>query len=117
MKDSLEQALAVQEKNLFSLQERMCFFDLTNTYFEGQANANPKAKRGRSKEKRSDCKLLTLALVKDIVWEKKPQYDELSKFDGCYVLRMMPSHRFWNQKVHPRSFGRIGRALSRRSMR
>jgi len=65
LKDSLEQALAVQEKNLFSLQERMCFFDLTNTYFEGQANGNPKAKRAKSKEKRSDCKLLTLALVVD----------------------------------------------------
>ncbi|MFO8084895.1 MAG: hypothetical protein R6U27_11320 [Desulfobacterales bacterium] len=26
----------------------MCFFDLTNTYFESQANANPKANRGRS---------------------------------------------------------------------
>ena len=65
LKNSLEQALAVQEKNLFSLQERMCFFDLTNTYFEGQANGNAKAKRGRSKEKRSDCKLLTLALVVD----------------------------------------------------
>lgn len=65
LKDSLEQALAVQEKNLFSLQERMCFFDLTNTYFEGQVNGNPKAKRGKSKEKRLDCKLLTLALVVD----------------------------------------------------
>jgi len=43
----------------------MCFFDLTNTYFEGRADANPKAKKGRSKEKRSDCKLMTLALVID----------------------------------------------------
>jgi transposase len=65
LKDALEQSLAVEEKNLFSLQERMCFFDLTNTYFEGQAKANPKAKLGKSKEKRSDCKLLTLALVVD----------------------------------------------------
>ena len=43
----------------------MCFFDLTNTYFEGQMAGNHAAKRGRSKEKRSDCKLLTLALVID----------------------------------------------------
>jgi len=43
----------------------MCFLDLTNTYLEGQASANPKAKRARSKEKRSDCKLLTLALIID----------------------------------------------------
>lgn len=64
-KDLLEQHLARRERDLFSLTERMCFLDLTNTYFEGQALANPKAKRGHSKEKRSDCKLLTLALVID----------------------------------------------------
>jgi len=65
LKDTLEEALSKRERHLFSLQERMCFFDLTNTYFEGQAAANPKAKRGKSKEKRSDCKLLTLALIID----------------------------------------------------
>ena len=32
---------------------------------EGQASGNSKAKRGHSKEKRSDCKLLTLALIVD----------------------------------------------------
>jgi hypothetical protein len=55
LKDTIEEALSTRERHLFSLQERMCFFDLTNTYFEGQAKANSKAKRGRSKEKRSDC--------------------------------------------------------------
>ncbi len=64
-KESLERHLSKQEKEIFSLPERMCFFDLTNTYFEGQMAENPKAKRGRSKEKRRDCKLLTLALVID----------------------------------------------------
>jgi transposase len=64
-KDALERHLSYREKDLFSLPERLCLFDLTNTYFEGQASANTKAKRGRSKEKRSDCKLLTLALVVD----------------------------------------------------
>ena len=38
---------------------------LTNTYFEGAAAANPKAKRGRSKQKRCDCPLVTLGLVLD----------------------------------------------------
>lgn len=32
----------------------------------------------------SDKKILT---AKEIVWRKKPQFDEMSKFDGCYVLR------------------------------
>ena len=64
-KDALETHLAEREKELFDLPERICLFDLTNTYFEGQAAGNAKARHGRSKEKRSDCKLLTLALVVD----------------------------------------------------
>jgi len=40
-------------------------YDLTNTYFEGQCTQNPKAQFGRSKEKRSDCPLVTLGLVLD----------------------------------------------------
>ena len=38
---------------------------VTNTYFEGVAAAQPLASHGHSKEKRSDCPLLTLALVLD----------------------------------------------------
>ncbi|WP_263458937.1 transposase [Bathymodiolus platifrons methanotrophic gill symbiont] len=38
---------------------------MTNTFFEGEAKTNPKAQRGRSKEKRSDCPLVTLGLVLD----------------------------------------------------
>jgi len=64
-KHAIESYLCHRERDLFSLTERICFFDLTNTYFEGQAANNQKAKRGHSKEKRSDCKLLTLALIVD----------------------------------------------------
>ena len=39
--------------------------DLKNTYFEGEAKAQPKAQRSRSKEQRNDCPLLTLGLVLD----------------------------------------------------
>ena len=52
-------------KDLFALEETVTLYDLTNTYFEGEAAAQPKAQRGRSKEKRSDCPLVTLALVVD----------------------------------------------------
>ena len=52
-------------RTLFSLEETVTLYDLTNTYFEGQAAGNSKAKHGRSKEKRSDCPLLTLGLVLD----------------------------------------------------
>lgn len=65
LKDELEKYLSTREKDIFNLSEKMYFFDLTNTYFEGRAMANPKAKRGRSKEKRSDCKLVTLGMIID----------------------------------------------------
>lgn len=65
VKDELEKHLSKVEKDLFSLSEKMFFFDLTNTYFEGVGIKNPKAQWGRSKEKRDDCKLVTLGLIVD----------------------------------------------------
>jgi transposase len=64
-KAEIESYLTHQERNLFSLQEKIILYDLTNTYFEGSARANRKAKRSRSKDKRKDAPLLTLALVID----------------------------------------------------
>ena len=52
-------------QTLFKLEETVTLFDLTNTYFEGAAASNPKAKHGRSKEKRTDCPLVTLGMVLD----------------------------------------------------
>jgi len=62
---ALEAHLYSQECGLFSLRETITLYDLTNTFFEGTAKANAKAQRGHSKEKRSDCPLVTLALVLD----------------------------------------------------
>ena len=64
-KEEIEAHLRSKENDLFSLDEAIILYDLTNTYFEGQASGNSKAQFGRSKEKRSDCKLLTLGLVID----------------------------------------------------
>jgi len=61
----LENHLYQQEARLFHFNETITLYDLTNTFFEGQATANPKAQRGRSKEKRQDCPLVTLGLVLD----------------------------------------------------
>jgi len=65
VKEELEKHLSRAEKDLFSLSERIFFFDLTNTYFEGERIKNPKAQLGRSKEKRDDCKLGALGLIID----------------------------------------------------
>jgi len=64
-REALESHLYQQEVNLFDLDETITLYDLTNTFFEGEARLNPQAKRGRSKEKRSDCPLVTLGLVLD----------------------------------------------------
>jgi len=65
VKDALEKHLYQRERDLFSSNDKILLYDLTNTYFEGQAQSNPKAKRGWSKEKRYDCPLLTLGMVVD----------------------------------------------------
>ncbi|MFA7057970.1 MAG: IS1634 family transposase [Candidatus Cloacimonadales bacterium] len=64
-KDDLEKHLWEKERDIFNLQEKLVFYDLTNTYLEGSGAENPKAMFGRSKEKRSDCRLLTLGLIID----------------------------------------------------
>jgi hypothetical protein len=64
-RDKIEAALFTTIQDLFALPVTVTLYDLTNTYFEGAAAGNPKAARGRSKEKRSDCPLVTLGLVLD----------------------------------------------------
>ncbi len=61
----IEPFLYQREQDLFQLKRTLVLYDLTNTYFEGQALGNAKAAFGRSKEKRSDCPLVTLGLVLD----------------------------------------------------
>jgi transposase len=62
---AIEEHLFASVRTLFSLEETVTLYDLTNTYFEGQCAGNNKARLGHSKEKRSDCPLVTLALVLD----------------------------------------------------
>jgi transposase len=62
-KEEIEDHLERAESNLYGLQSTMVLYDLTNTYMEGKAKRNPKALHGRSKEKRTDCPLVTLGLV------------------------------------------------------
>jgi len=63
--NEIEQKLYSKEKELFALSEIVTLYDLTNTYFEGESNDNDYGAYGHSKEKRKDCKLVTLALVLD----------------------------------------------------
>jgi transposase len=64
-REAIERALAEKEKTLFNLDDTVYLYDLTSTYFEGQATANPQAKRGYSRDKRPDCKQVVVGLVLD----------------------------------------------------
>jgi len=64
-KSKLETSLRKRETELFPGETTLFLYDLTNTYFEGSGTANDLAKRGKSKEKRNDCPLVTMALVVD----------------------------------------------------
>ena len=64
-RDALEEHLFGRERSLFKLDCTITLYDLTNTFFEGRAQGNHLARRGRSKEKRNDCPLVTLGVVLD----------------------------------------------------
>ena len=59
----IEKYLCQTTDDLFRPTNRVILFDLTNFYWEGRKDGSLKAKYGRSKEKRNDCKLLVLALA------------------------------------------------------
>jgi transposase len=62
-KEKLEAFLKHQLGELFELEYDLLLYDVTSTYFEGQAKANPKAQFGYSRDKRSDCRQVCIALV------------------------------------------------------
>ena len=64
-RNELESYLFSRECTLFNLNCTITLYDLTNTFFEGSGKYNALSAFGRSKEKRSDSPLVTLALVLD----------------------------------------------------
>jgi transposase len=62
-KEALERHLVKRLGELFDLSYDLLLYDVTSTYFEGLANANPLAQRGHSRDHRPDCKQVCIALV------------------------------------------------------
>jgi len=62
-KPALEQHLVARLGELFALDYDLLLYDVTSTYFEGQAAGNPLAQRGYSRDHRPDCLQVCLALV------------------------------------------------------
>lgn len=62
---AIEQVLSQTAKKEFSLKETILLYDLTNTYFEGTKAKSSLVGFGRSKDRRNDRPLVTLAIVVD----------------------------------------------------
>ena len=62
-KAALEAHLSQRCGELFAIENEVLLYDVTSTYFEGLAEANPQAKRGYSRDHRPDCKQVLIALV------------------------------------------------------
>lgn len=62
-KNALESHFECIEQKFHGYKSTIALYDLTNTYMEGQAEANPRATHALSKEKRNDCPLVTMGLV------------------------------------------------------
>jgi Transposase DDE domain len=62
-KTALEQHLVARLGELFALEYDLLLYDVTSTYFEGQAARNPLAQHGHSRDHRPDCRQVCVALV------------------------------------------------------
>jgi len=62
-KTKLEQHLKQRYGELFGAEFDVMLYDLTSTYVEGDAQANPMMRRGYSRDQRPDCLQLVLALI------------------------------------------------------
>jgi transposase len=62
-KAALEAHLSQRCGELFAVENEVLLYDVTSTYFEGLAEANPQAQRGYSRDHRPDCKQVLIALV------------------------------------------------------
>jgi hypothetical protein len=62
-KTAVEAHLSKRCGELFAGENEVLLYDVTSTYFEGQAKRNPQAQRGYSRDHRPDCKQVCIALV------------------------------------------------------
>ncbi len=62
-KAALEAHLSKRVGELFAVDNEVLLYDVTSTYFEGEAAANAQAQRGYSRDHRPDCKQVCIALV------------------------------------------------------
>ena len=61
----IEATLRERERDLFSLSRSVILYDVTNSHFEGFCASNPKAKHGKNKQHRNDCRQIAVGIAFD----------------------------------------------------
>jgi transposase len=64
-REMIEKKLRDTERTLFSSRRKLVLYDVTNTHFEGLCESNPKAKHGKNKQKRNDCRQVAVGMAFD----------------------------------------------------
>lgn len=65
LRKDIESALRQRERGLFSLSRSVILYDVTNSHFEGFCGSNPKARHGKNKKHRNDCRKLAVGIAFD----------------------------------------------------
>ena len=61
----IESALRDAQRGLFGNRSGIVLYDVTNTHFEGVSANNPKARHGKNKQKRNDCRQVAIGMAFD----------------------------------------------------
>ena len=62
---TIEEKLRAHEADLFATNRSVILYDVTNSHFEGECAKNPKARHGKNKQKRNDCKQVAVGVAFD----------------------------------------------------
>jgi len=62
---AIEAGLRTSESDLFGAHGSIVLYDMTNTHFEGLCEKNPKARHGKNKQKRNDCRQVAIGMAFD----------------------------------------------------
>lgn len=61
----IEARLRAKQPELFGLKRSVILYDVTNTHFEGLCQSNPKARHGKNKQQRNDCRQVAVGMAFD----------------------------------------------------
>jgi len=103
-KGALEEHLKGRLGELFALDYELLLYDVTSTYFEGQAKANGLARRGHSRDHRPDCKQVCIGLVVtrdgmplgyEVFAGNRNDVTTVEEIVGAMEARYGRAHRIW----------------------